>query len=454
MIKALTNGCTKLMQKYLPDAFVFALLLSALVFILGIGLTHQSPMQMLVHWGNGFWGLLAFMMQMVLIVVLGGVVARTPLVAKVIERLASIPKTPTAAIILVTVASGVACMIQWGFALVFMGILAKEVAKKVRGVDYPLLVASGYSTYILTVLTNSIPMKAASNPEELLAQTSGVLENVIPLSATAHHPATLIAVAIMFVTLPILNAKMQPSKEKTRCIDPALLVDEAPTENVKPRSEMTVAEKLENSRIIAIIAGICGVAYIVWYFAIAKKSMDINMMNFLLFTVGLVLHGSPMNFIKATLDSVRSCANIMVQFPFYAGIMGMLSGANAAGVSLAAVISNGIVSVASAHSFPMLTFLSAAIVNMFVPSAGGQWAVQAPVMFPAAKALGANYALTTMSICWGDAWTNTIQPFWALPALGIAKLGARDIMGYMVPVLIWQFIIITASILLWTFVFA
>ncbi len=453
MIKALTRGCTKLMQKYLPDAFVFALILSAIVFVLGIALTHQTPFEMLIHWGNGFWSLLAFMMQMVLIVVLGGVVARTPLVAKVIDRLASIPKTPTGAIILVTIASGVACMIQWGFALVFMGILAKEVAKKVRDVDYPLLVASGYSTYILTVLTNSIPMKAASNPEELLAQTSGVLDNVIPLAETAHHPATLVAVLVLWVTLPILNVKMQPSIEKRRCIDPALLAEEPIVEVMKPKSEMTVAEKLENSRIIAIIAGLCGVVYIVWYFAIAKKSIDINMMNFLLFTIGLILHGSPMKFITAALDSVKSCANIMIQFPFYAGIMGMLSGANAAGISLAAVISNGIVSVASVHSFPMLTFISAAIVNMFVPSAGGQWAVQAPVMFPAAQALGANYALTTMAICWGDAWTNTIQPFWALPALGIAKLGARDIMGYMVPCLIWEFIVITASIMTWTYCF-
>ncbi|MBQ6662702.1 MAG: TIGR00366 family protein, partial [Firmicutes bacterium] len=156
-------------------------------------------------------------------------------------------------------------------------------------------------------------------------------------------------------------------------------------------------------------------------------------------------------YIKAITNAATSCVGIIMQFPFYAGIMGMMTGANADGSTLAGVISMGIVSIATVKTFPLFTFLSAALVNMFVPSAGGQWAVQAPVMFPAAKALGADYAITTVAMTWGDTWTNMIQPFWALPALAIAGLKVRDIMGYCVMILLISGVVIVVDLLVWSY---
>ncbi|MBQ9512716.1 MAG: short-chain fatty acid transporter [Lachnospiraceae bacterium] len=452
MIKGLTRGCTKLVQKFLPDAFLFSILLSAIVFILGIVVTGQTPLGMIIHWGNGFWNLLAFSMQMVLVVVLGGVVANAPVVLRLIKRLAKIPKTPAQAVILVTFASGIAVMIQWGFGLVFAAVIAREVAKEVKKADFPLLIAAGYSTFMLSVLTSSMVMKAASNPEELLMQTGNVVTEVLPIATTAYHPCTLMALGLMFVTLPFINARMHPSEAETRPLDPALFPEQTEPAALD-KTGMSPAQRFENSRLVAILTFVCGVVYIFWYFVIAKKSMAIDMMNFMLFMVGILLHGTPMAFIKAVGNSIKSGSGILIQFPFYAGIMGMMTGLNANGVSLAAVISQGFVSIANTKTMPIFTFLSAALVNMFVPSAGGQWAVQAPVMFPAAKALGTDYAITTIAMTWGDTWTNMIQPFWALPALGIAGLGVRDIMGYCVVVLIWTGIIILASLLLWSYVF-
>ena len=198
----------------------------------------------------------------------------------------------------------------------------------------------------------------------------------------------------------------------------------------------TPSEKLENSVIVTALISIIGVTWIIYYFY-KGGSLDLNIINMIFLFAGIILHKKPINYVHAISHSARSAAGIILQFPFYAGIMGMMVGASPEGVSLAGSISNAFVSIANTDTFPIFTFLSAGIVNIFVPSGGGQWAVQAPIMFPAAKELGVDYAVTAMAIAWGDAWTNMIQPFWALPALGIAGLGAKDIMGYCIITLIF-----------------
>ena len=456
MIKKMTSGCTKLVQKFLPDPFLFALLLSAIVFILGIALNHETPLSMIQHWGSGFWGFLAFSMQMVLVVVLGNCLANAPVFKKLMTRLASIPKTPKQAIMFCTLVAGIACMIQWGFGLVIGAVFAREVAKKVRGVDYRLLIASAYSTFMLTVPTSSIILKAASNPEELAITSGGALTEVVAMTRTAYSPVTLITLAIMCIGLIVLNAAMHPSPEETFCIDTKAIEEDEKRMAAEEAAEkldkknMTPAERLENSIIISMVVGIAGLVYVVWYFATNGFSMNIDIMNFMLFMLGILLHKTPIAYVRALGNAVKSSAGIILQFPFYAGIVGMMTTANANGVSLAAIMTEGIVSMASKTTYPLFTFLSAALVNMFGPSAGGQWGVQAPVMFPAGQRLGVDPAITTVALTWGDTWTNMIQPFWALPALGIAGLKVRDIMGYCVMVLIFTGILIVASLLVWT----
>lgn len=460
MIKVMTSGCIKLVQKYLPDPFLLALLLTAIVFVLGIALNGETPLTMIQHWGAGFWGFLGFSMQMVLVVVLGNCLANAPVFKCLLRRLADIPKSPKQAIMVCTVVAGIACLIQWGFGLVIGAIFARELAKRVRGVDYRLLIASAYSTFMLTVPTSSIILKAASNPEELLVTSGGALTEVVAMTRTAYYPLTLITLALMFIGLILLNASMHPSPGETFCIDPKAIEEdekraaaEQELENLD-KSAMTPAERLENSKIVSMITAVAGLVYIVWYFATKGFSMNIDIMNFMLLIFGVLLHRTPIAYVRALGSAVKSGAGIILQFPFYAGIMGMMTTANADGISLAGIITEGILSISTVHTYPLFTFLSAALVNLFVPSAGGQFGVQAPIMYPAGLHLGVDPAITTVALTWGDTWTNMIQPFWALPALGIAGLKVRDIMGFCVMVLIFTGIVITVSLLVWTFIAA
>jgi len=442
MFKKFTNGCVNLVQKYLPDPFIFAILLTFFVLILGMVLTGQGPLAMVVHWSKGLWTLLSFSMQMVLVLVTGHALANAPSFKKGLKTLAKIPKSPGQAIMLVTVISTIACWINWGFGLVIGAIFAKELAKEVKGVDYRLLIASAYSGFLVwhAGISGSIPLLVAAGGPEVVKATSGIVTSPIPTSATLFSTYNLVILAVLLVTLPLINKAMHPDKKSTVTIDPKLLVEEEVF--IIAKDEMTPADKLENSSILSMLLVVMGFSYIGFYF-INAGSLDLNIVNAIFLFLGIALHKTPKRYVNAITNAVKGSAGIILQFPFYAGIMGMMVGSSAAGLSLAGVMSTAFVNISNQHTFPLFTFLSAGLVNFFVPSGGGQWAVQAPIMMPAGAALGVPAAKTAMAIAWGDAWTNMIQPFWALPALGIAGLGAKDVMGFCIVDLLYSGIIIS-----------
>ncbi|GCD11000.1 TIGR00366 family protein [Clostridium tagluense] len=447
MFKKFTNGCVNLVQKYLPDPFIFAVLLTFFVLILGVVLTGQSPLAMTVHWSKGLWTLLSFSMQMALVLVTGHALANAPSFKKGLKTLAKIPKSPTQAIVLVTLISTVACWINWGFGLVIGAIFAKELAKEVKGVDYRLLIASAYSGFLVwhAGLSGSIPLVIAGGGADVAKATAGAVTTAIPTSATLFSGFNLIILAVLLITLPLVNKAMHPDKNNTVTIDPKLLVEEPVV--IMAKGEMTPADKLENSTIISLLLSLMGFTYIIYYF-IKGGSLDLDIVNAIFLFLGVALHKTPRRFVAAITDAAKGAAGIILQFPFYAGIMGMMVGASASGISLAGVMSTSFVSISNQHTFPLFTFLSAGLVNFFVPSGGGQWAVQAPIMMPAGAALGVPAAKTAMAIAWGDAWTNMIQPFWALPALGIAGLSAKDVMGFCIVDLLCSGVIIGLGLFL------
>ena len=447
MFKKFTNGCVSVMNKYLPDPFLFAIILTFIVFAAGIGMTGQGPLDMMLHWANGFWGLLSFSMQMAMVLVLGNTMASAGVFKKGLRSIASTAQTPSRAIMITAFVSAVCCWINWGFGLVIGALLAKEIAKQVKGVDYRLLIASAYSGFVVWHggMSGSIPLGvAAVGADGVVANTGGVITEAIPTSLTIFSPMNLTISAIIIIGLPFVCRAMMPDKEHTIEVDAALLVEDAE----KVYKIETPADKLEHSRIIWAIVLILGFAYIIYNIALNKlNSLNLNFVNFIFMFAGILLHGNLKRYIDAFADSAKSCSGILLQFPFYAGIQGMMTGA-VAGVSLAGVISTFFVGIATTTTFPLFTFLSAGIVNFFVPSGGGQWAVQGPIMMPAGLEIGVPAAKTAMSIAWGDAWTNMIQPFWALPALGIAGLSAKDIMGYCVITLLFSGVIIGAGLLI------
>ncbi|MDH5162890.1 short-chain fatty acid transporter [Heyndrickxia oleronia] len=439
-MKGIINFSNHIMQRYLPDPYLFVVLLTFVVFILGLIFTGSSPIEMVQFWGEGFWELLDFSMQMVLVLVTGHVLASSPLFKKILGGLATTAKSPGSAIIIVTVVSIIASWINWGFGLVIGALFAKELAKRVKNVDYRLLIASAYSGFLVWHggISGSIPLSIATDKHPFENKMG-----IISTSETIFSTYNIAIVLALFIILPLLNRFMMPSKDKTITVDPAILDDATSTHAASIEKEsITPATRLENSFIVSLIIGILGLIFISYYIITHGFQLNLNIVNFTFLFLGILCHWTPKRFLDAVANAVKGAAGIIIQFPFYAGIMGMMTASG-----LAAVMSEAFVSISNDFTFYCFAFLSGGLVNFFVPSGGGQWAVQAPIMLDAAQSMGASLSKTAMAIAWGDAWTNMIQPFWALPALAIAGLKAKDIMGFCVIILIVSGVIISLGML-------
>lgn len=442
MLKAVTRFFDKMVQRFLPDAFLFAVILTLVVFVMGLLFTSSSPIEMVSFWGDGFWDLLDFSMQMALIVVTGYVLANTPFVKGVLAKVSTFAKTPGQAIVLVTVIAAIASLINYGFGLVVGALLAIQVVKKVPSVDYRLLVASAYSGFLLWHggLSGSIPLLIASDDHFLIEEMGSV-----PVIETMFGWSNLFIVFVLLITLPFLNRMLLKSREGLEIQNPQIDYDGASSfeaEYVEEEEAVVFSDRLENSQIISLIIGILGMIYVVYHFYANGFDLNLNIVNFTMLFFGILLHRTPRRFLHSVAHAVKNAAGIIVQFPFYAGIMGMMV---ASGLSES--MSLWFVSISTEFTYPLFAFISAGIVNFFVPSGGGQWAVQGPIMIPAGLEIGVDSAKTAMAVAWGDAWTNMIQPFWALPLLAIAGLKVKDIMGFCVIILIYSFFPIAIGLL-------
>ena len=418
MLQRLSRPAVKLVERYLPDPYIFVLLLTIVAALAAMLFEQRSPLAVMQYWGDGFWGLLSFSMQMLLVLVTGFMLANSPPIKRLLDRLAATARTPASAIILVTLVSLAASWINWGFGLVIGALFAKALARQIR-VDYRLLIASAYSGFVVWHggLAGSIPLTIAT-PGHFSEDQIGI----IPTSQTIFAGYNLIIVVALFVIMPLINRWMMPSEDESVFVSREQLAEpESPDRNAIERP----ADRLENSTLLSMLVGIPGLLYLVHYFFFAGGGLNLNSVNFLFLSLAIVLHRTPRSLLASLNEAIKGGAGIVIQFPFYAGIMGIMMQSG-----LAQSLSELFVAIANADTLPFWSFISAGIVNLFVPSGGGQWAVQAPVMLPAAEALGADVSRVAMGVAWVDAWTNLLQPFWALPVLAIAGLNAKDIMGF------------------------
>ncbi|MGM0614345.1 MAG: short-chain fatty acid transporter [Pseudomonadota bacterium] len=418
MLKMISRPAVKLVERYLPDPYIFVLLLTIIAAVAAIAVERQTPLAVLRMWGDGFWNLLTFSMQMLLVLVTGFMLASSPPVKRLLQKLANVAKSPGGAILLVTYVSLAASWINWGFGLVVGALFAKELAKLIR-VDYRLLVASAYSGFVVWHggLAGSVPLTIATDGHFTADQIG-----VIGTGSTIFAFFNLAIVVCMFIAIPLVNRLMLPDEKDSVYVDPKRLSDD--TDELRVRMTRP-AERLENSVTLAWLVGIPGLLFLLDHFILRGGGLNLNVVNFLFLFLAIVLHRTPRSLLTSLNEAIKGGAGIVIQFPFYAGIMAIMVQSG-----LATSMSEWLVSFATETSLPFWTFLSAGIVNLFVPSGGGQWAVQAPVMLPAAEALGADIPRIAMAVAWGDAWTNLLQPFWALPVLAIAGLKAKDIMGF------------------------
>ncbi len=424
----------RILRRYTPDPFVFAIALTFLVLVMGVSVTSHTLKEMVIFWGEGFWKLSTFTLQMVMVLVGGYSVATAPLFRKLLASLASLFRTPGQAILATTLVSLTASWLNWGFGLVIGALFCREIYRVIPRANYRLLVASAYSGFLVWHggLSGSIPLGIATPgnfAEKLIGRT-------LPVSETLFSSLNLVAVGSFFVLLPLINYWMgTQSKSDHRSL---AKLDEFESSDANLGPSQTPAEKIESSKALAWSVGCLGLGYFIIEIARGSFKLDLDRVNFIFFFLALALHGSLRGFISAMTHGAKKAAPILIQFPFYSGMMSMMTASG-----LAIWISQLFVSVSSPATFPLYTFYSAGLVNLFIPSGGGQWAVQGPVILPAAQALGADLGKASMAVAWGDAWTNLLQPFWALPLLGVAGLHLRDIMGYCVSILVMSGIVLS-----------
>ena len=443
--------CVRLVQRWLPEPFIFAILLTFVAALVAMPLCHQTPLEVVEHWGGGVWNLLAFAMQMALVLVCGSTLAAAPVVKRAIDAMARVPQSAPAAIALVTIVSALSCWLNWGFGLIVGVVFAKAIARQRSDVDYRLLIASAYSGFVVwhAGISGSIPLTMATPGEALAMATDGALTSPVPLAQTILNWHNLVTVLLVIIGITVANTLMHP-KQGVLTIDPALLRDDDNnTETNVSSSAKTPAQRLEQSKLLSWLVALMLLAYLVIHLAVRGAGLDLGGVIMIVLALGLLLHSTPVDYVRAFGKATTGAAGIILQFPFYAGIMGIITGIGASGISLGGVMAEACIRISNPVTYPLLTFLCAAVLNMFVPSGGGHWAVQAPIMFTAGANLGVDPGLTGMAISWGDAWTNLLQPFWALPALAIARLDAKDIMGYCLIDLLITGVIICAGLLVW-----
>lgn len=433
MIRAMGEFFTDWARKYMPDPWLFAILLSFLTYVLGLIFTKSGPFDMILHWYKGFWELLAFAMQMCLILVTGYALATAPVVKRALDALARVPQSNSGAVYLVVLVTIIAGYINWGLGLVVGAMFAKEVATQgyLRKIPmhYPLLGAAGYIGLAIWHggLSGSAPLLVATKGH-FLEKDIGI----IPIVQTLFSPLNIGVFIVMIIVLPFLAKALAPREGEGIITidkyDPTLLEKPKVEETVK--GQWTIAEWLENSRIIIFIVVLTGLIYIVHHFYKQGFDLNLNIVNFIFLIVGMLLHKTPLSYLRAVTEGTKGCAGIILQFPFYAGIMGMMKYSGLVGI-----IAGWFVAISSSVTYPVWTYISACIINIFVPSGGGQWAIQGPIAVKAAQAMQLSIQKTVMAVAYGDMWTNLFQPFWALPLLGITRLKVRDIMGYCIAIM-------------------
>ena len=461
MISKLGLRICDVFRRTAPDPFVLAVLLTILTALLALafGFPGESGAgfggrvgRLVDSWGGierlasgaakesstlGLWTLLGFAMQMCLVLVTGHALASSRPVRRLIDSLAAVPRTCAQAAALVAFGACSAAVLNWGLGLIVGALLAREVGRSMtrRGVPvhYPLLCAAGYTGLMVWHggLSGSAPLSMTTRAgiEKVSPQLAAQLgDKVMPLTETLFSPGNLVITLGLVALVPAVCVLLSPRTAAEMTPPPAL-------ESTKERPSVAadessaagrVPERLETSPVVVWVLA-AAVLAVLWRYSSGAgvASFGLNHINGAMLALGLVMHGSARAYVAAVDDAARGCGGIIIQFPLYAGIMAMMQASG-----LVRVLADVFVDWSTPTTLPLFTFLSGAIINLFVPSGGGQWAVQGPIAIQSGMESGVPLGKMVMSVAYGDQLTNMLQPFWALPLLAITGVKAREIVGY------------------------
>ncbi|MEM7549774.1 MAG: TIGR00366 family protein [Bacteroidota bacterium] len=443
------------LEKYLPSPFSIAFLLTLISIILAFFFT-KSPeestfyfIDILGFWEKGFWELLSFTMQMSLILLLGHVLAISPIMKKLTSGITQYCTSTAKAAFIISFTAIFISYINWGMCLIIGAVFVREVGEyAIRNgikISYPILGAAGYSGMMTWHggFSGSAPL-VVSQPGHFLESKMGVL----PISETLLSPLNIVVFLSTIIIIPAFFYLIGKKTAAKHDISEYHFLIEKTDGSKLNSNEDSDSQNLDQKRWPALVLGLLVVLLsLIKAFESSSDSflgfINLNYVNFLLFGLGILLHGSFKNFLKAVENAIHGISGIIIQFPLYAGIMGIMKYSGLVGV-----FSEAIVSISNTHTFPLLTLFSGALVNTFVPSGGGQWAVQGPILIEAANQLNVSTAKTVMALSYGDQLTNMLQPFWALPLLGITRLKAAQIFPYSLSVLLVGALIYSSLLLI------
>ena len=444
MIRKFTDLCVKFVQRYVPDPYLFAVLLTFVVVILDfIFVKNTSIMGVVSAWYNGVWGannIFTFALQMTLILVTGYTLAQTPPVRRLLARIASVPKNQVQAAIITFLTAGIASLLNWGLGLVVGAVLAREIAKRLRTIHFGYIVAAAYMGYMVWTcgFSSSIAL-ANTDSASSLNIIYKLTHQTVPFSDSIFQPYSWLPVLATFIAIPLVLKFMAPKEVHVPSLE--ALEEEKLIEEVISQ-EKTFAQKLESAWILNVILALACFSYFVY----SKFALNINSVVMLFTALGLVFHWTPIRFIRAFTESAKAAGSLLLQYPLYGGVMALMAYTPAETIApLQTVISTAIVSGATETTLPFFNYLGSLIISLFVPSGGGHWGVQGPVTIQSAVQMGLTspkyMGKLSMSVAFGEQVANMIQPFWALPVLALAKLGIRDMMGFTVIAFIVGFIL-------------
>ena len=457
---------SEVVERWMPSPFVFAILLTYIVYVAGLVATDSGPVELLEFWYGGFWAFLGFSMQMVLILMTGFVIAYHPRVNAILQRLAEVPNSGAQAAAFVGFISMSLAWVHWGFSLIMGAIFAREMGKvahrKDINIHYPLLAVAGYMGLGLTWhwgISGSAPLQLTDANN--IGEGTGFefLTSTVPAAETIFHPyaLTLTALSIVFASavLYVLAPSGDRAKGITEYVDEADLFDSAadggratddaatdggtdaadaadPVDEPPAEVADVPAERLNNSRIIGGLVALSGVAILALQFAgQGLGAFTLNAVNFGFLFAGLLIYQRPAYYRDRFNDAAGAAAGIVLLFPFFAGIQGIMASSG-----LALLLAEGLLEVSTAATYPVIAWVVGSVANLFVPSGGGEWLVVGPSVLQAAQELGVPYGQATIAYAVGDAHTNLLNPFWALPLLAITNVRAREMFGYAIAMLI------------------
>ncbi len=414
-------------ERWFPDPLVFALLGIVIVYVSGLAM-GESPAKLAIEGGKSFWSLVNFTMQMVMIIVGGYVVASTPIVQRAIRALGGVPKSGRGAVALIAAFSMLTSLISWGLSLIFSGMLARELAARVKGMDYRAAGAAAYlglgAVWAMGLSSSAAMMMAtkSSIPPALFA-----LSGLIPLTQTLFLPQSIILTAILIAVSVLVAYFSAPREEFARTAEHFGIAPEPPEAELDERKHP--GEWLEYSPILSIAVAVLLLWYLLNVFRTSPQgalaALDLNTYNLIFLTVGLLLHGRPKRFIRAVVRSIPATGGVIIQFPFYAVIMGMITG-----TGMSERIAHLFVTASTHSTYALLVAVYSALLGVFVPSGGGKWVIEAPYVLQAANAQQVHLGWVVQIYNAAEALPNLINPFWMLPLLGLLNVRARELVGY------------------------